>query len=70
MLITTDGVRRFLPVEEERLFGFPDNYTAITYRGLPATASLRHKALGNTWATPCARWVCGRIDQAIKGCQK
>ena len=67
VLITTDGVRRFLPVEEERLFGFPDNYTAITYRGKPATASMRHKALGNTWAVPCARWICGRIDRSIRG---
>ncbi len=67
VIITSDGVRRFTPVEEERLFGFPDGYTAVTYRGKPATAAARHNVLANSWAIPCARWVCGRIDQAITG---
>ena len=67
MVITPDGARRLLPVEEERLFGFPDNYTAITYRGSPASPYARHNVLGNSWAVNCARWVCERIGMEIAG---
>ena len=36
-------------------------YTAITYRGKPAADGPRYKALGNSWAVNCARWVGWRI---------
>ena len=55
------AVRRLMPVECERLQGFPDGYTAITYRGKPAADGPRYKALGNSWAVNCARWVGWRI---------
>jgi DNA (cytosine-5)-methyltransferase 1 len=54
-------VRRLTPTECERLMGFPDGYTAITWRGKPAADGPRYKALGNSWATNCARWVGRRI---------
>lgn len=54
-------VRRLMPVECERLQGFPDGYTAITWRGKPAADGPRYKALGNSWAVNCARWVGWRI---------
>lgn len=54
-------VRRLTPTECERLMGFPDGYTAITWRGKPAADGPRHKALGNSWAINCARWVGRRI---------
>jgi DNA (cytosine-5)-methyltransferase 1 len=66
-LITPGGIRRFLPVEEERLFGFPDGYTAIEYKGRPASPYARHNVLGNSWCVNCARWICERIDRSIKG---
>ena len=56
------AVRRLMPVECERLQGFPDNYTAITYRGKPAADGPRYKALGNSWAVNVARWVGWRIS--------
>ncbi len=55
-------VRRLTPVECERLQGFPDDYTAITVRGKPAADGPRYKALGNSWAVPCARWIGKRIE--------
>ncbi len=63
------AVRRLMPVECERLMGFPDGYTAITYRGKPAADGPRYKALGNSWAVNVARWVGMRIQMvdAIKG---
>ena len=59
---TASAVRRLMPVECERLQGFPDDYTAIVYRGKPAADSPRYKALGNSWAVNCARWIGRRIE--------
>jgi site-specific DNA-cytosine methylase len=56
------SVRRLMPIEAERLMGFPDDYTAIAYRGKPAADSPRYKALGNSWAVNSARWVFTRIQ--------
>ena len=67
VVIMPEGIRRLLPVEEERLFGFPDNYTAVTYRGAPASPYARHNVLDNSWAVNCARWVCERIGMEIAG---
>ena len=56
------AVRRLTPRECERLQGYPDDYTAIRYRGKPATDGPRYKALGNSWAVNCARWIGRRIE--------
>ena len=56
------GVRRLLPVECERLQGFPDNYTAVPYRSKPAADGPRYKALGNSMAVPVMRWIGERIE--------
>jgi len=55
-------VRRLTPRECERLQGFPDNYTAIPFRGKPAADGPRHKALGNSMAVPVVRWIGERIS--------
>jgi DNA (cytosine-5)-methyltransferase 1 len=57
------AVRRLTPRECERLMGFPDDYTAIPWRGKPAADGPRYKALGNSWAVNCARWIGWRIAQ-------
>jgi DNA (cytosine-5)-methyltransferase 1 len=56
------SVRRLTPRECERLQGFPDDYTAVQHRGKPAADGPRYKALGNSWAVPCARWIGQRIN--------
>jgi DNA (cytosine-5)-methyltransferase 1 len=56
------AVRRLTPTECERLQGFPDGYTAVPYRGKPAADGPRYKALGNSWAVNCARWIGRRIE--------
>lgn len=61
---TTSAVRRLTPVECERLQGFKDNYTAIPWRGKPASEcpdGPRYKALGNSWAVPKFAWLGRRI---------
>lgn len=59
-------VRRLTPRECERLQGFPDNWTAIPWRGRPAAEcpdGPRYKALGNSMAVPCMRWIGERIAE-------
>lgn len=58
------AVRRLLPVETERLQGFPDDYTLIEYRGKPAKDGPRYRAIGNGMAVPCMRWLGERIMAA------
>ena len=58
----TLAVRRLTPVECERLQGFPDDWTAIPYRGKPAADGPRYKAIGNSMAVPVMRWIGERID--------
>lgn len=60
------GVRRLTPRECERLQGFPDDYTAIPWRGRPAEEcpdGPRYKAIGNSMATTVVRWIGERIEQ-------
>lgn len=63
-VLTNWRVRRLTPTECERLQGFPDGYTAITYRGKPAADGPRYKALGNSMAVNVMRWIGVRIAMA------
>lgn len=54
--------RKVTPIEAERLFGIPDNYTLIPHNGKPAADLPRFKALGNTMAVPVMRWIGTSID--------
>lgn len=56
------AVRRLTPRECERLQGFPDDYTAIPYRGKPASDGPRYKALGNSMAVNVMAWIGQRIQ--------
>lgn len=67
-------VRQLTPVECERLQGFPDNYTRIAWRGRSEEKcpnSLQYKALGNSMAVPCMKFIGERVqelEEALKGC--
>lgn len=66
-VMTSMAVRRLTEIECERLQAFPDNFTRIPWRGKPAEecpGGPRYKALGNSWAVNCARWIFQRIDRA------
>lgn len=61
-------VRRLTPVECERLQGFPDNHTLISWRGKDAADcpdGPRYKAIGNSMAVPVMRWIGERIAAAL-----
>lgn len=56
------GVRRLMPVECERLQGFPDGWTFIPYRGKPASDGPRYRGIGNSMATTVLLWIGKRIE--------
>lgn len=58
-IATKTQVRRLMPIECERLMGFPDNYTKLDEKTADAP---RYKALGNSMAVNCMRWVGQRIQ--------
>lgn len=57
------GVRRLMPVECERLQGFPDGWTDVP----GASDSARYRQLGNAVAVPVAEWIGRRIVRLAKG---
>lgn len=55
-------VRRLMPIECERLQGFPDNWTKIEKKpGTDYADSHRYKAIGNSMAVPVIRWIGQQI---------
>lgn len=62
------SVRRLLPLETERLMGFPDNWTRIPWKGKPEEEcpdAPRYKACGNSMCVNVMRWIGIRI-QAVE----
>lgn len=54
-----DLIRRFTPLECERLMGFPDNYTLVDGN----SDTNRFQAIGNSWAVPVVKWIGKQIDK-------
>jgi DNA (cytosine-5)-methyltransferase 1 len=66
-IATAMAVRRLTPVECERLQGFPDNWSRISWKGKPEDQcpdGPRYKACGNSMAVPVMRWIGERIAAA------
>jgi DNA (cytosine-5)-methyltransferase 1 len=64
VVMTPMAVRRLTPVECERLQGFPDNWSRISWKGKPEEQcpdGPRYKACGNSMAVPVMRWIGERI---------
>ena len=62
-ILSSWRVRRLMPVECERLQGFPDRYTDVPYRRRNSTPDgPRYKALGNSMAVNVMRWIGRRIE--------
>ena len=61
-------VRKLTPVECERLMGFPDNHTRISWNGKPEEQcpdAPRYKACGNSMCVNCMEWIGLRIDSVL-----
>ena len=62
-------VRKLLPIECERLMGFPDNWTRIRWKGRPEEEcpdAPRYKACGNSMCVNVMAWIGERIDRVEK----
>ena len=55
------AVRRLMPIECERLQGFPDNWTKYGEHGEEIADGPRYRMLGNAVAVPVVEWIVGRI---------
>jgi len=61
------AVRRLVPEECEALQGFPRGFTDIPWRGKAhAPDGPRYKALGNSMAVPCIRWIMDRMRLSME----
>ena len=66
MGVCTSTVRRLLPVECERLMGFPDNWTRIPWRGKTEDEcpdGPRYKACGNSMCVNVMQWIGEQIQK-------
>lgn len=66
MTLDGDGdwwVRRFTPLETERLMGMPDHHTRVPQGKRETADQPRFKAIGNSIAVPCLRWIGERIER-------
>ncbi len=69
-MVAASAVRRLTPTECARLQGFPDDYLSqVQMRGKPAADGPMYKALGNSWAVPCVRYIGERIE-AVRAASK
>lgn len=62
-------VRKLLPIECERLMGFPDNWTRIRWKGKTEDEcpdAPRYKACGNSMCVNVMAWIGERIDRVEK----
>lgn len=59
------AVRRLMPIEAERLQGFPDEWTLVPVGNKPAADGPRYKQMGNSWPVSMIRWVGRRIDAEL-----
>lgn len=58
--MSDSAVRRLTPTECERLQGYPDGWTALSY-GKPQADSARYRQLGNSVAVPVVEWIARRM---------
>jgi site-specific DNA-cytosine methylase len=66
---TVMAVRKLTPLECERLQGFPDNWTQISWRNKSIDKcpnGHRYKAMGNSMAVPVMHWIGARLDVVDK----
>lgn len=56
-VVQNGRLRRFTPIECERLMGFPDDYTNLP----KSKPTARYQAVGNSWAVPVVRWLGERL---------
>jgi DNA (cytosine-5)-methyltransferase 1 len=59
-------VRRLLPVECERLQGYPDGWTEFGFDGKEISDTRRYQMLGNSVAVPCVAYIMLGIAEQLR----
>lgn len=59
-------VRKIMPVEGERLQGFPRGYTAVPHGKKLLSDTQRYKAIGNSKPIPVVHWIGRRIQLEVE----
>jgi DNA (cytosine-5)-methyltransferase 1 len=62
--ISQMGVRKLMPIECERLQGFPDDWTRYGADDEEMADSVRYRMCGNAVAVPCIEWIGRRLMDA------
>lgn len=60
-IIMPAAVRRLLPIECERLQGWPDDHTRFDQHDRELPDAARYRMIGNGIATPALRWIIDQI---------
>jgi len=63
LVVDSKGVRRFTPIECERLMGWPTNHTLYRADGKTNSDNTRYKMCGNGVASPVIKWVVDQIKK-------
>jgi len=58
-------LRRLMPLECERLQGFPDGWTEYGYHGERISDTKRYQMLGNSVAVPCVAYIMQGMKEAF-----
>jgi DNA (cytosine-5)-methyltransferase 1 len=66
LVVDSKGVRRFTPIECERLMGWPTNHTLYRADGKTNSDNTRYKMCGNGVASPVIKWVVDQIKKNIE----
>lgn len=68
-IVEPDGrARHTMPSENEQQQGFPKNHTEISWKGklgVDCPDGPRYKAIGNSKAVPCIKWIGERIKREL-----
>jgi len=65
-LATKQVVRRFTPLECERLMGWEDEWTRYNSEGVEQADTHRYKQCGNGVASPVAEWIGGHLIKLLE----
>lgn len=60
------AVRRLMPVEAERLMGWPDDSTRLTHDDRVIPDTHRYRLIGNGVVTPVAAWIATRLRHVLE----
>jgi site-specific DNA-cytosine methylase len=63
-------VRRLMPIECERLMGWPDEWTRWRADGRQQADGVRYKQCGNGVASPVAEWIGGILVRLLGGARE